>query len=253
MEITPENIDLLSLLWIGVALLLVPIQWKVTAPYGRHYRPGWGPELPYRWAWVAMEAVSPLTFAHFFWHGTAEKNTVHWLLFGLWIAHYTNRSIIYPFRARMEGKRIPASIALAAVFFNLVNGFLNGYWLGNFATFPPAYELSFPFLMGLTLFFFGAAINLHADNRLIALRKNTNTGYAIPHGGLFEWVSCPNHLGEILEWCGYALMAWNLPALSFAVWTAANLIPRARSHHQWYLSHFPDYPKERKAVIPGIL
>jgi hypothetical protein len=48
-------------------------------------------------------------------------------------------------------------------------------------------------------------------------------------------------------------MAWNLPAFSFALWTAVNLIPRALDHHRWYLKTFPDYPKERKAVIPFLV
>jgi 3-oxo-5-alpha-steroid 4-dehydrogenase 1 len=66
-------------------------------------------------------------------------------------------------------------------------------------------------------------------------------------------MSCPNLMGEVVQWCGFALMCWNWPALSFAVWTAANLIPRALSHHAWYRSHFPDYPAERRAVIPFFL
>ena len=75
----------------------------------------------------------------------------------------------------------------------------------------------------------------------------------MPKGGLFRYVSCPNHFGEIVEWAGFAVMCWNLPALSFAVWTAGNLIPRSLSHHRWYREHFPDYPAERKAVIPFVL
>ena len=70
---------------------------------------------------------------------------------------------------------------------------------------------------------------------------------------MFRYVSCPNHFGEIVEWAGFAVMCWNLPALSFAVWTAGNLIPRALSHHRWYRERFPDYPPERKAVIPFVL
>jgi len=66
-------------------------------------------------------------------------------------------------------------------------------------------------------------------------------------------VSCPNLFGEIVEWSGFAMMCWNLPALSFAIWTAANLIPRAISHHRWYRQRFADYPAARKAVIPFIL
>ena len=79
------------------------------------------------------------------------------------------------------------------------------------------------------LFVGGMAINQWSDTRLIGLRKNGN-GYQIPRGGLFERISCPNHFGEIVEWTGFAILCWSVPALSFAVWTAANLIPRALSH-----------------------
>ena len=99
----------------------------------------------------------------------------------------------------------------------------------------------------------GAGINLWSDNRLIGLRAGGKQGYSIPRGGLFELVSSPNLMGEIIEWWGFAIMCWNLPALSFAVWTAANLIPRAISHHAWYRRTFADYPRDRRAVIPAVL
>lgn len=95
-------------------------------------------------------------------------------------------------------------------------------------------------------------INLRSDNILIGLRAPGESGYRIPHGFLFRYVSSPNLLGEIIEWAGFAIMAWNLPALSFLVWTYANLVPRARNHHQWYLRTFPDYPRERKVVFPWV-
>ena len=60
-------------------------------------------------------------------------------------------------------------------------------------------------------------------------------------------------MGEVIQWSGFALMCWKLPALSFAIWTAANLIPRAWSHHKWYRTSFADYPQGRCAVIPGLL
>ncbi|MHA1318096.1 MAG: hypothetical protein ACTSQ6_11365, partial [Candidatus Heimdallarchaeaceae archaeon] len=59
-------------------------------------------------------------------------------------------------------------------------------------------------------------------------------------------------LGEITEWVGWAIMTFSIPGLVFAFWTIANLAPRARSNHKWYLENFPDYPKNRKALIPFI-
>ena len=92
-------------------------------------------------------------------------------------------------------------------------------------------------------------INHGTDTRLIAIRKEKE-GYQIPQGWLFRWISCPNHFGEIVEWTGFALIAWSVPALTFAIWTFCNLAPRALNHHAWYHENFKEYPKNRKAFIP---
>jgi 3-oxo-5-alpha-steroid 4-dehydrogenase 1 len=95
-------------------------------------------------------------------------------------------------------------------------------------------------------------INWKSDTILINLRKKGDTGYYIPKGFLFEYISSPNLFGEIVEWSGFAIMAWNLPALTFLVWTFANLVPRSKNHHDWLLKKFPNYPKDRKRVFPFI-
>ena len=106
-------------------------------------------------------------------------------------------------------------------------------------------------MIGLIVFCLGMIINRHSDKKLISLRKK-DQGYFIPKGGLFNYISCPNHFGEIVEWAGFAIIAWSIPALSFFIWTFCNLVPRALNHHQWYQSHFKDYPNNRKAIIPFI-
>ena len=240
--------------WIALAFLLIPIQLKATAPYGRHSSTRWGPMMDNRLGWVIMEIVSPMMLLYFFLNGPNEKTTPMWFLIGLWALHYLNRSLIYPLRTRTTGKQIPAAIVLSAVFFNVVNGWSNGYFLGTLTKpLPGEWFQSLNFRLGLALFLLGAVINLWSDEQLLRLRAPGENVYKIPAGGLFRYLSCPNHFGEIIEWFGFALMAWNLPALGFAIWTAANLIPRAISHHRWYRQHFPEYPTERKAVIPFVL
>ena len=86
------------------------------------------------------------------------------------------------------------------------------------------------------------------DARLVELTTQSK-----PFGGLYRWVSCPNYLGEILEWSGWALATWSWPGLAFAVFTFANLAPRALSTHRWYRETFADYPPERKALVPFVL
>ena len=212
----------------------------------------WGPRISNRLGWFAMEFVSLVVFGALFLTGPATKTAPMWVFFALWTAHYANRSLIYPWRTRTGGKTIPLAIVASAAGFNVINAGLNGYYLGWLAYCPTNWLADPRFIAGVVLFAAGAAANLWADNRLISLRS-ADTEYAIPRGGLFERVSCPNHLGEIVEWCGFALMCWSLPALSFAIWTAANLIPRALSHHRWYRARFADYPAGRSAVIPFLM
>jgi steroid 5-alpha reductase family enzyme len=172
----------------------------------------------------------------------------------VWFIHYFNRSIIFPLRLKTKGKRVPWIIVLSAIFFNLVNASLNGYYLGYLSDAYPSNWFTDPrFIIGITVFISGFVINQVSDQILLNLRKGGKTGYYIPKGWLYRYVSCPNFFGEIIEWTGFAIMAWNLPALSFALWTAVNLIPRALDHHRWYKKTFPDYPKDRKAVIPFLV
>ena len=95
-------------------------------------------------------------------------------------------------------------------------------------------------------------INRQSDAMLRNLREPGEEGYKIPQGGLYKWVSCPNYLGEIIQWAGWAVVTWSLPGLAFALWTVANLAPRAYSNHNWYQDHFLEYPPERKALVPKL-
>jgi len=147
---------------------------------------------------------------------------------------------------------MPVLICFSAIFFNLMNGYVNGRGLAMNAEHYHSDWLTRPTtLIGLLLFGCGMYINRRADTILLSLRKPGELGYKIPYGGLYEYISCPNYFGEMVEWTGFAIAAWSLPAFSFAIWTAANLAPRAVLHHKWYLEKFPDYPKKRNALIPN--
>ena len=207
-----------------------------------------------RLGWILMEGVSALLMAFFYVTTDRPVGIMGLVFLGMWEVHYVHRAFIYPLRRRDEGRTMPVLIVLLGILFNLGNCYLNGRCLFALGpTYDPSWLHSTQFLVGSALFAAGFAINWHSDWILTHLRQPGETVYRIPHGGLFEWVSCPNYLGEILEWSGWAVATWSLPGLSFAVWTAANLVPRALAHHRWYREHFPDYPKDRKALIPYIL
>ncbi|CAH6786973.1 Srd5a2 [Phodopus roborovskii] len=107
-------------------------------------------------------------------------------------------------------------------------------------------------LLGVFLFILGMGINVHSDCLLRQLRKPGEIIYRIPQGGLFTYVSGANFLGEIIEWMGYALATWSIPAFAFAFFSLCFLGVQAFYHHRFYLKTFKDYPKSRKALIPFI-
>jgi protein-S-isoprenylcysteine O-methyltransferase Ste14 len=134
-----------------------------------------------------------------------------------------------------------------------MNGYLNGRYLYTFSGGYGNQWLTDPrFIIGILVFILGYVINRQSDQVLKSLRGPGETGYRIPWGGCYRWISCPNYAGEMIIWAGWAIATWSLPGLAFAFWTAANLVPRARAHHAWYQTTFPDYPMERKALLPGL-
>ncbi|MGD8760056.1 MAG: DUF1295 domain-containing protein [Anaerolineales bacterium] len=249
---TPSQLfEWLIVLWIVMAAGVFVVLFFFNAPYGRHARRGWGPTIDNRLGWALMEGPAPILFTLCFLLSPHPRDLTAYAFLLMWQAHYVHRAFIYPFSLRGRGKRMPVVILALAMVFNASNTLLIGYdlfvrsgpygveWLKN----PK-------FLLGLGVFVAGFTINRHADRVLRNLRAPGESGYRLPTKGLYRWISCPNYLGEITEWIGWAIATWSLSGLAFAVWTFANLAPRARAHHQWYREHFSEYPAERKALVP---
>ena len=242
---------LTGLLFVLAGITFTSLTW-ITAPYGRHLRPGWGPSLPGRTGWLVMESPAALFFLAVFFVG-ARLEAVPLALLGLWQAHYVYRAFVFPFRMRASSKRIPLLIVALAVLFNVLNAYLNARWISHFGPYDNAWLSDPRFICGVVVFAAGMLVNRHSDAILLRLRKPGESDYKVPYGGLFRWVSTPNYLGELIEWIGWAVASWSLAGLGFAIYTAANLVPRALDHHRWYRDHFSNYPKDRRAILPGLL
>lgn len=233
-------------------LMLLP------AAYGRHKKERshwlWGPGIPTRLAWILMEAPSSLGFAAIYFMGEHRFELAPLVLFAMWQSHYFQRSFVFPFLIKVRpGDTTPIAIPVLAISSNLVISFLNAAIL-SWSAIGQHYELAWlydpRFLIGAAIFVAGYRINRKADAMLAALRQPGETGYKIPRGWLYEYISCPNYLGEFLVWTGWAIATWSLGGVAFLLWTLANLVPRAITNHRWYHQRFPDYPKTRRVVIP---
>jgi 3-oxo-5-alpha-steroid 4-dehydrogenase 1 len=126
-------------------------------------------------------------------------------------------------------------------------------WCRPFVSFPtPHWERHFAFPTGVALFCLGGTLTIQSDAILRRLRQSTRPGqHGIPEGGGFYYVSNPHYAGELLEWTGYALAAGGArPAVALVLYTAANLVPRAVTNHQWYHQRFPKEYPARRAILP---
>jgi 3-oxo-5-alpha-steroid 4-dehydrogenase 1 len=244
--------SILLLSWaVAGALAFLAISY-IAAPYGRYARPGWGPGFSPRRAWFLMESPGVFIFVAILLPSLPTA-PVPALFAVLWIGHYLYRGFLYPAMVRST-RRVPLLVVASAIAFHCANVSLQAWELYQLKPDRPMNWLTDPrFLAGLTMFACGFVVAVTSDTRLRRLRATRGEQYYIPRGGLFEWVSCPAYLGEIVEWSGWALMTWTWSGLVFALWTTANLLPRALAHHRWYRSHFADYPAQRKALIPYIL
>lgn len=236
-----------------MAAIIFFVLLRITAPYGRHASAKWGPAIDNRLGWAIMELPVILMLFIFIFPFIHSLSAASWAMIGLFCFHYFNRAFIFPFRLRTKGKTMPLLVIGSGIFFNVVNGFSLGYYFSHFAHYTLAWFADARFIIGVVLFFAGMFINWKADNMLIHLRKPNETHYAIPEKWLFDYISCPNLFGELIEWLGFAILCWNLPAVCFFIWTAANLIPRAIAHHTWYKNKFSNYPEKRYAIIPFVV
>ncbi|RZF43220.1 hypothetical protein LSTR_LSTR009024 [Laodelphax striatellus] len=94
---------------------------------------------------------------------------------------------------------------------------------------------------------------------LANLRKNKNGSvvtlkHGLPKGDLFEVVSSPSQLCEVLIYLALAVILRGNTAWPFVVvWVLSNQMETALLSHWWYQAEFKDYPKERRAIVPLLL
>lgn len=249
-----------------------------TASYGRHRSPAaTGKTIPAPVAWFLFESPTLWLTLLLFPLGKYHSNTKAKIHISFYLIHYFHRVLIYPLvmhllspknpktkthksKSNGYGHVFPVKETTLGIIYNLLNGYLQARSASEYTNYGDGDKwFWWRFGVGLAIYAAGMAINVSADYALLRLKsdqtggKIVNNGYKIPKGGMFEWVSCPNYFGEIMEWFGWALVTCCWAPFLFFLNTCSILILRALAHHKWYLDKFgEDYPKNRKAVIPFV-
>lgn len=245
-----------------MAVIVFVALFYFKAGYGYLSTSKWGPKISNKAAWVIMEAPAFIFLLYqtisFAASGveTGNSRTVLYIMAGLFLLHYFQRSFIFPFLMRGKSK-MPIVIMLMGLTFNTLNAYLIGGWLYGQAPagmYGTHWLWSPQFIIGAVVFFTGMAINLHSDHVIRNLRKPGDTKHYIPRKGLYKYVTSANYFGEFTEWVGYAILTWSPAGLLFAAWTFANLAPRAKSLTAKYEEEFGEEYKslKKKHIIPFI-
>ena len=228
----------------------------VRAGYGMLRDGKWGPKIDNRLGWIAMEAPVFIAMCILCLCSPRRGDAVCLVFFGLFQLHYQNRAFVYPLLLKGRST-MPLGIVLMGVTFNVLNALMQGGWIFYIAPegyYTPQWLLSPQFIVGTLIFFAGMAVNIHSDRIIRRLRKPGDRNHYLPQGGMFRYVTSANYFGEIVEWIGFAVLTWSAAGAVFAIWTFANLVPRADAIYKRYNELFGEQlrTQRRKRIIPYI-
>ena len=235
----------------------------VEAGYGITIDKKWGVAINNKIAWFCMEApvfilmtalclLSPRMNPF-----NTATSLVPLIIFLFFQTHYARRSFIFPFLLKGKSK-MPVTVMLMGVLFNLCNAFMQGGWL-FFKSPESMYSIGWlwtpQFIIGFVIFFGGMALNIQSDKIIQNLRKSGDTKHYLPSKGFFKYVTGAHYFGEVIEWIGFAILTWSLSGAVFALWTFANLVPRANAIYHKYRKMFSVEiirEKKLKRIFPYI-
>jgi 3-oxo-5-alpha-steroid 4-dehydrogenase 1 len=229
----------------AIVAITVVLALFVKTPYGR----------------FADEKFGALAFVYFYTRGPHALAPFPLFVLFVWLVHYGNRGFLMPALMRVpKGQKSSFGLLVVAIGWVVtsLHGYLNGAFASTFSGRIGWEWFAAPsVVIGVLLYYAGFAINLHSDHILRKLRTKEEVRrgikeYRIPRGGLFEYVSNPSYFSELLFWMGFAVFTWSLAGVFILAISMANLVPRAIDTHCWYHEKFPDYPAQRKILVPFV-
>lgn len=219
------------------------------------------PVISSRISWIIQECPSVFVTLYYLLKYQSKLTKEKIIVISPFLIHYIQRSFIFPFVIH-SSKNYPFELTLMAFSFCLFNSLIINRSVILFSDYDK--NDYFSIFCGILIMFFGMFINIYHDYSMSKQRTENNkkpnsSHYIIPRGFLYEYISCPNYLGELTEWLGFILISKTFSSFVFFVSTFCNLFPRAIKYHQWYRTKFKDeFAKDeklsaRKAIIPFII
>uniref|UniRef100_A0A2I9LPX6 very-long-chain enoyl-CoA reductase n=1 Tax=Centruroides hentzi TaxID=88313 RepID=A0A2I9LPX6_9SCOR len=175
------------------------------------------------WTVHYVKRILETFFVHRFSHGTMPirnlfRNCSYYWMFAFFIGYYINHPLY-----------TPPSLGKLQVHFGLIGFVLSE--IGNFSIHIALRNLRPP------------------GSRERKIPRPTSNPFTLA----FDYVSCPNYFYEVYAWIFFSIMTQCLVAFLFALAGFYQMAVWALQKHRNYRKDFPDYPKQRKAIIPFLL
>ncbi len=212
-----------------------------------------GPQISWKMVFF-LEYLGPLLIhqgylIHAVYFAQRELNLVQLLAYAMVTFHFLKRE----YETLMVHRFNHSTMPLSNLFKNSAHYWiLSGFGIGHFL-----YSDSFSNSNAVTqiyalvaLFIVAELANFRTHLILRDLRPAGSSTRAIPRGFGFSLVSCPNYFFEMVAWCAFSLMTGLPSAWFFTIVASGQMWLWACKKHSRYLKEFPEYPKNRKPMIP---
>jgi len=170
--------------------------------------------------------------------------------------HFVKRELETIFVHRFSAATMPLrNIFKNSFHYWVLSGLNIAAWV--YAPFSPTAKDANNLLLvsGVILYTLGQLGNLHVHLILRGLRSAGGTERGIPQGLLFNIVTCPNYMTDIISWIGVYLvsgLSWSV--LLFIVVAVVQMMSWAKKKEKRYRKEFGDkYKKKRYSMLPGIV
>ena len=113
---------------------------------------------------------------------------------------------------------------------------------------------SWHLIVGFPWFCVFMILNFICHMRLKYMRPKGTNAFVIPHGGLFEYITCPNYFCEIMTWFGFNILTGFTPfGVAFNIVGTLQMLQWATQRKAKFVKLFGDeWPKKRWVLFPFI-
>ncbi len=241
-----SSLRLLFYILFGLFFFYLEVTKKFQLSYSKFNSSGTiSPKLPMFFIYF----IPLLVYIFLYLISNFHSTSYHFFIMIAIVSHFSKRCLEVIFLHKYSGKlSLLTSSMITLAYSSIVTTIHEAV---NVVTTPAMLEIEYQYTtyIGFTLFLLGEISNLYHHVLLSQLRK-TSIDYKIPSGGLFPLVNCPHYLSEILAWLGIALMSKYQLVYGLSFVMSAYLVARSINTTKWYQEKIPNFPRERKSLVP---